>query len=134
MRYLSEVELIEINEMLIRRFSPAEQIGVQQPESLSMTVAQPKQVVFDQDLYPSVYEKAAIIFINLCKKHIFFNANKRTALVVMELFFQLNGFKLVMSNDEKVQFTLNVATDQRGFDELKKLVVKRFEESVEKKS
>ena len=48
MRYLSEEEVIELNQLIIQRFSPAEPIGVQHPESLNMTIEQPKQSVFEQ--------------------------------------------------------------------------------------
>ena len=122
MRYLSEEEVIELNQLIIQRFSPAEPIGVQQPESLNMTIEQPKQSVFEQELYPNIFEKAAILYINLCKKHIFLNANKRTALVAVGLFLQLNNYYLDLTDDQKIDLTLLITTSELAFDKLKKIV------------
>lgn len=122
MRYLSEEEVIELNQLIIQRFSPAEPIGVQQPESLNMTIEQPKQSVFEQELYPSIFEKAAILYIILCQKNIFLNANKRTALVATGLFLQLNNYYLDLTEDQKIDLTLLITTSELAFDKLKEIV------------
>lgn len=48
-------------------------IGVKDANALDMAVKQPSQAVFNQELYPEIYEKAAILAINLAKKHPFKN-------------------------------------------------------------
>lgn len=69
MRYLSTKEIIKINAKVILRHSPGEMIGVKDANALDMAVKQPSQAVFNQELYPEIYEKAAILAINLAKKH-----------------------------------------------------------------
>lgn len=61
MRYLSTKEIIKINAKVILRHSPGEMIGVKDANALDMAVKQPSQAVFNQELYPEVYEKAAIL-------------------------------------------------------------------------
>lgn len=106
MRYLSTKEIIKINAKVILRHSPGEMIGVKDANALDMAVKQPSQAVFNQELYPEIYEKAAILAINLAKKHPFHNGNKRTALVAMLLFLQLNNCPVAFSRQEAVDFII----------------------------
>ena len=77
-----------MNVVLIKSQTPNEEIGLRDPSGLAMAVKQPQQIVFSKELYPSMEEKAAILLINLIKKHPFHNANKRTAFMAttMKLF------------------------------------------------
>ncbi len=45
-----------------------------------------------------IVSKAAVLLINLIKKHPFHNANKRTAFLAAYVFFKLNGYSLKMEN------------------------------------
>ncbi len=119
MRYLSTKEIIKINAKVILRYSPGEMIGIKDANALDMAVKQPSQAVFNQELYPEVYEKAAILAINLAKKHPFHNGNKRTALVAMLLFLQLNNCSVAFSRQEAVDFIIMITTSPLDFDSLK---------------
>ena len=110
-RYLTEKELVMINTLQIRTYSPQEQIGVKEPTALHMCVELPKQDVFGVELYPTIFEKAAITFQKLIQKHCFFNANKRTALVALHTFLRLNGYQLEVSPKKMEDYTVQVATD-----------------------
>lgn len=111
-RYLTERELVMINTLQIQRYSPEEQIGVKEPTALNMCVALPKQAVFDKELYPTLFDKAAILYQKLVQKHCFYNANKRTALVALHTFLRLNGLELHVGNKEIEDYTVLVATDK----------------------
>lgn len=71
MRYLSTKEIIKINAKVILRYSPGEMIGIKDANALDMAVKQSSQAVFNQELYPEVYEKVAILAINLAKNILF---------------------------------------------------------------
>lgn len=111
-RYLTEKELIIINTLQIKTYSPKEQIGVKEPTALNMLVALPKQYVFEKELYPTIEEKAAILYQNLIQKHCFFNANKRTAVVALHTFLRLNQKELKVSEEEMADFTVEVASNK----------------------
>ena len=72
MRYLTAEDIIKINVMVIGKYSPNEPVGIADPNSLRMIVEQPKQEIFGKVLYPDIYSKPAIIWINLIKKHPFY--------------------------------------------------------------
>lgn len=119
MIYLSEKDIVKLNVIQIKRYSPRETIGVIDKNALSMAVNQPRQHIFGKDLYPDEFSKAAVLLINLIKKHPFNNGNKRTAFLAAYVFLKINGFSLTMENQEVVEFVVNIATYQGEFDDLK---------------
>ncbi|CZQ86714.1 death on curing protein [Trichococcus flocculiformis] len=127
---LSESQLIAINVYLIQRYSPDELIGVKDSGSLHMCVNSVYATAFGEEVYPSIIEKAAILFINLVKKHCFHNANKRTAFVALEAFLTLNSKELSLTTDEAISLCVNVATWDESFDALKDMVIKEISEKL----
>ncbi|KPJ22995.1 type II toxin-antitoxin system death-on-curing family toxin [Streptococcus phocae subsp. phocae] len=123
MRYLTAEDIIKINVMVIGKYSPLEPIGIVDPDSLQMIVEQPKQEIFGKILYPDIYSKASIVWINLIKKHPFYNANKRTAILAMHLFFSMNGYQSNLSLHDGLEKTIEIATFQDDFEELKRTIV-----------
>ncbi|HFU4376577.1 TPA: type II toxin-antitoxin system death-on-curing family toxin [Streptococcus suis] len=135
MNYLSAEDIIKINVMVIGKYSPKEPIGIADPNSLQMIVEQPKQEIFRKKLYPDIYSKAAIIWINLIKKHPFYNANKRTAVMALHMFLAMNGFQSNLSLNDGLEKTIEIATFQGDFEELKDRIFQFLKEEnrVDKK-
>ena len=102
-------EVIAMNYALIKRYSPQEIIGVKEMGALEMIIAQPKQAVFDKELYPTIFDKAYILFEKLSKKHCFHNANKRTAVLALLVFLKRNHYLLKVEDKELEDITVNVA-------------------------
>lgn len=122
MRYLTVKDIVKINTKLITTVSSGELIGIKDAAALDMAVNQPQQEVFGEALYPTNHDKAAILAINLAKRHPFQNGNKRTALVAMLTFFMMNGYTTKFTQEEAVQFILNITTSQQAFAEMKEAV------------
>ncbi|KAF1302001.1 type II toxin-antitoxin system death-on-curing family toxin [Candidatus Enterococcus willemsii] len=118
-KYLFIEEIIFFNKLQIETFSPAEPIGVADRNALEMIVEQPKATVFGGDVYKDISEKAGILFINLVKKHPFFNANKRTAAMALDVFLAMNGYHLELTNKMLADLTVEVAIFDGDFDQLK---------------
>ena len=91
--YLTEKQIEKINALAIQRYSPNEQIQTVSPSALNMIVNLPEQFVFGKPLYPTIFDKATILFVQLIKKHVFANANKRTTFFVLVKFLQFNSLK-----------------------------------------
>ena len=104
MRYLKKEEIIYFNENTLLTNTPDEINGVREPGALEMLVNAPKEKLFGQELYPTIYEKAAILMINLATKHVFHNGNKRTAFITLDIFMELNGFESNMAFQEGIDF------------------------------
>ena len=109
--YLTEKQIEKINALVIQRYSPKEQIQTVSPSALNMIVNLPEQFVFGKPLYPTIFDKATILFVQLIKKHVFANANKRTAFFVLVKFLQLNGYHLSVSVEEAVDMCVTIAIE-----------------------
>jgi death on curing protein len=116
--YLSTNQVIAINTVQIRLYSPKEQIGVKEPGLLDSAINRPKQSVFGQDAYPSIYEKAAALFESIAKNHAFHNANKRTALASLIVFLKINHYRWTMGIEEEQDFTVDVVNHKYTFQEI----------------
>ena len=98
--YLSTNQVIAMNTVQIRLYSPKEQIGVKEPGLLDSAINRPKQSVFGQDAYPSIYEKAAALFESISKNHAFHNANTKTALASLIVFLKINHYRWTMGMEK----------------------------------
>lgn len=122
--YLTEEQIILMNTFLIKKISPNEIIGVKEPSALNMCIESMKQTAFGKEVYPTLEEKAAILFINLIKKHCFHNGNKRTAYMALHAFLRTNGLILEINSQEAINLCVEIATwDNSQFDQLKFYVI-----------
>ena len=107
MRYLTVREIIVLHTQIISRTGGA--LGIRDRGALESAVAQP-QMTFDEDeLYPTIYSKAAALGHSLIQNHAFLDGNKRIGQAAMEVFLVLNGFEISAAVDEQEQIILNVA-------------------------
>jgi death on curing protein len=77
--------------------------GVRSSHLLASAVMQPQQSAAEEDAYPSVAEKAAAYRYFLAENQPFHNGNKRTALLTLTTFLDINGYELVADDDEIAQ-------------------------------
>jgi len=66
MRYLSIDEVLALHEYAVERFGGS--FGLLDRGKLEASIAAPMQNVFDTELYPDLWSKAAILFFLLIKK------------------------------------------------------------------
>lgn len=111
-------EIIAINFFIIEKYSPREMKGVKEQSLLESAVYRPQQSVFGEDAYPTIFEKVAALFESLAKNHCFHNANKRTAFVALIQFLKYNDYRLVMPQDEAIEFVVDVVNHRYSFNEI----------------
>src|SRR3989344_8370263 len=63
-------------------------------DNLDALVKLPQSSYFDEEQYPTLESKAAIIFYTLNKKHLFLNGNKRLSVACLIIFLILNNKNL----------------------------------------
>ena len=63
----------------------------------------------DEDFYPSLVEKAAVLVVRIARNHPLPDGNKRLAWQSLTVFLALNGQELVVNPDEAVSFMLTIA-------------------------
>ncbi|SAM50864.1 toxin-antitoxin system, toxin component, Fic family [Enterococcus faecium] len=121
--YLEAKDIIKMNVIQIKKYSPNEPIGVKDANALEMCVGQLRTSAFGEEVYLSIYEKAAILLIQLIKKHPFHNANKRTAFLATFVFLKINGQLLAIDQKDAVNLVVYIATYDKDFDQLKYEVI-----------
>jgi death-on-curing protein len=116
MEYLTTAEVLLLHARLIQRTGGGG--GVRDTGLLESALARPK-ATFDQDeLYPDLWSKAAALMHSLIKNHPFVDGDKRTALTAAGLFLQLNGYRLVASNQAALEFTQSAAVGRVELGEM----------------
>lgn len=129
--YLSFKEVSIFNQIQIKHYSPNEQIGVKGWKLLESAINRPKQSVFGEDAYPTLFDKAAALFQSLVLNHPFYNANKRTALMSTIIFLKKNGYDLKLTDVKEAEdFTVSIATDHIDIETISQWIE---ENSVERK-
>jgi death on curing protein len=122
--YLSVNHVITINTVQIRLYSPNEPLGVKDSNLLDSAINRPKQTAFGDDIYKTIYEKAAALFESIAKNHAFYNANKRTALASLIIFLKINHYKWVMGIEEEQNFVVDVVNHKYTFTEIVSIIEK----------
>jgi death-on-curing protein len=92
-RYLERDQLLEINQQAVVELGG--NAGVQSPRAFEVVLDQPKQVVFGQEVYPTIWVKAAYMMQQIIKTPVFVDGSKRTAGLVVLKFLQENGYQPV---------------------------------------
>jgi len=105
--FLSIEQVKGVHRRVIREFGgdPA----IRDEGLLESAVAMPKAMYRGNYLHPDVAAMAAAYLFHLCKNHPFVDGNKRTALVVTEVFLRLNGHRLAATARQLEQLTRGVA-------------------------
>ncbi len=104
LKYLSEAELIAVNEEMVSKYGGLH--GVRDLNLVRLAIGRPQMSAGLIDAYPTVFKKAAAMFHSIINNHPFFDGNKRTSLFSAVLFLEYNGFQVIFSRKEGVKFTL----------------------------
>ena len=109
-RYLEIDEILELHFWIIEDFGGSH--GVRDELGIKSLVAAPRTVVFGEEQYVSVHEKAAVYLRNCIADHIFTDGNKRTAVTITGIFLARNGWRMTAAAVELENFA--VRADQKG--------------------
>ena len=92
--------------------------GVRDENLLASAVNTPFQTFMGNDLYPSLYDKAAQLCYGLANNHPFTDGNKRTALHSMYVYLIINGFDITATQQDVESIIIDVASGNMTNTEL----------------
>lgn len=101
-RTVDIAEVIEIHKAIIK--SVGTKAGIRDFSLLHSAVERPKATYGGQDLYPTIFLKAAALLQSLCMNYPFTDGNKRTAWLSMKRFLRINGYYLRAERKEDTDF------------------------------
>ncbi len=84
--------------------------GVRDENLLASAVNTPFQTFMGNDLYPSIYDKAAQLCYGIANNHPFTDGNKRTALHSMYVYLIINGFDITATQQDVENMIIDVAS------------------------
>jgi len=118
MIFLVKKQVIAINRLTISyhggNFTPPE--NLLNESALDYLIEIVHAEMYEQALYPSVFDKAGIYLYNIISNHIFSDGNKRTGLEAALIFLKLNGYHLNenISDETLTNFILSVASAEHS--------------------
>lgn len=111
LRILSANDLYNINEEVTGHAPFVRDLRV-----LQATVSRPYLILFGEEQFPSLLDKAAATLHSLAYRHPFVDGNKRTALVLTRLFLALNGAAFTASAASKYETMVQLAAGDLSED------------------
>ncbi|MBF1269252.1 type II toxin-antitoxin system death-on-curing family toxin [Veillonella sp. S13053-19] len=94
--------------------------GIRDENLLASAVNTPFQTFMGNDLYPSIYDKAAQLCYGIANNHPFTDGNKRTALHSMYVYLISNGYDITATQQEVEKLIIDVAAGKMHNTELSK--------------
>ncbi|WP_391573533.1 type II toxin-antitoxin system death-on-curing family toxin [Cohnella sp.] len=120
--FLTLEEVVAAHYFMMKKMNDAEQAGVKDHSLLESAVYRPRQSLFEEDAYPTLFDKAAALLESLVKNHCFHNGNKRTAYLVTKSFLMLNGYYLRMEREFAVEFIVDIAKGEHSLKTISSLL------------
>ncbi len=82
--------------------------GIREITLFESAIMRPQTTFGGNDLYPSIFEKAAVLMHSIVMNHAFVDGNKRTGTVSALVFLEMNGFKLKVNQKDLTNLSLDI--------------------------
>lgn len=116
-KYITPEQAIYYQQKIVKATGGS--VGIRDLGLLESALARPQASFGGEDLYPTILDKAAALFHSMSFNHPFLDGNKRTTLGVSYEFLKQNGYRLFASNDELIDFPLQVENKHLSLEEIK---------------
>ena len=115
-KYLTLEEVLRMHDVFIEKFGGLS--GVRDTNLLSSAIETPKMAMFGEDLYPTVYDKAAAYLYHIVQNHPFVDANKRTGFGAAYLFLKANKVPILFDDESFENLIIETAKGKRTKKEI----------------
>ena len=116
MKILSKRQVLLLHSALIEQTGGLD--GVRDEGLLDSALNAPFQTFAEQELYPTLLEKAARLGFGLICNHPFLDGNKRIGTHVMLTFLGINQISLCYTDEELISIILQVASGTLDYNGL----------------
>jgi death-on-curing protein len=107
-KYLSVEQILEIHEVLIKRYGGSH--GIRDGGLLESAVFRSQTVIFGEEAYPTLFEKCAVLGYSIIQNHPFLDGNKRAGFAAIHLMLLINAYDLTSTSEEEISMTKDVAS------------------------
>jgi len=98
--------------------------GIRDKGLLDSAISVPFQKFNNQDLFPTIQQKAARLGYGIIKNHAFVDGNKRIGAHTMLIFLAINGIELDYTQEELYTIILDIADNKLELADLTKWIIK----------
>lgn len=116
--YITFDEALAIHDSMIEEYGGS--FGIRDLGLIQSALARPQASFGGEDLYPTLFDKAAALFHSLMFNHAFSDGNKRTTMTTTARFLHNNGYELEVDKDEFIAFPLRVENKHLDIEEIAK--------------
>jgi len=116
MKTLSKRQILMLHSALVAQSGGMD--GIRDEGLLDSALNAPFQTFAEQDLYPTILEKAVRLGYGLICNHPFLDGNKRIGTHVMLVFLEINQLSLSYEDDDLILTILQVASGTLDYDGL----------------
>jgi death-on-curing protein len=101
-----------------------EERGIRDPSLVLSALGEPKQTFDGKDLYPDIFDKAAVLMRSLAQNHGFVNANKRTAMMAAIIFLEENGYEVLAPPTKMYRLAMKIVREKPTISNIAKTLRK----------
>lgn len=108
--------VLKLHELSIFKYGGSQ--GIRDEGLMESAIARPYQTFGGEDLYPTVFEKAAAIAESIIINHPFVDGNKRTGYLVMLAILEESEIEINISNTDIYTFVIKISTGESKFEQI----------------
>ena len=114
-------QVVKIHRSLIEKTGGMD--GIRDAQLLDSALKTPFQTLGGNNLYPNILDKASQLCYSLIENHPFVDGNKRIGVHLMLLFLKLNNIEVNYSQQELVDFGLDIASGKMSKNDIKGWII-----------
>ena len=114
-------QVVKIHRSLIEKTGGMD--GIRDAQLLDSALKTPFQTFGGNNLYPDILDKASQLCYSLIENHPFIDGNKRIGVHLMLLFLKLNNIEVNYSQQELVDFGLDIASGKMSKNDIKEWII-----------
>lgn len=118
---LSKQQILLLHSQLISGTGGSD--GLREVGLLESAINPPFQQFGNEDLYPTIQQKASRLCFGLVNNHPFIDGNKRIGAHVMLVILALNGIELEYTQDDLSSTILKLASNEISYQQLTKWII-----------
>ena len=114
-------QVVKIHRSLIEKTGGMD--GIRDAQLLDSALKTPFQTFGRNNLYPDILDKASQLCYSLIENHPFVDGNKRIGVHLMLLFLKLNNIEVNYSQQELIDFGLDIASGKMSKNDIKGWII-----------
>lgn len=108
--------VLRLHDLSITKYGGSQ--GIRDKGLIDSAIARPYQTFGGEDLYSTVFEKAAAIIESIIINHPFVDGNKRTGYLAMLAMLHEGNIVITASNNDIYSFVIDISTGEIKFEQI----------------